>query len=90
MSCKFTDLGNGDFAVTCSRGQRQRAPCDVCKERPHTKLCDYPLSGKKAGATCSRKLCDRCAKQAGLNVDLCPPHAKLGLPQTQLNLGETK
>jgi hypothetical protein len=41
------------------------------------KLCDYPLRGKRAGATCDRKLCERCAVHAGPDLDYCPPHARL-------------
>ena len=85
MTCTKIDLGNGDFIITCSRGRRP-APCDVCKSRPHELLCDYPLRGAKAGATCSRKLCRSCASHVGANKDLCPPHAKLGLPQGELAL----
>lgn len=88
MTCTKIDLGGGDFAIACSRG-RQRALCDICKSRPHEVLCDYPLRGAKAGKTCDRKLCRSCAKHVGANKDLCPPHAKLGLPQAELAL-ETK
>jgi hypothetical protein len=85
MPCQKIDLGNGDFAIACSRG-RQRALCEVCRTKPHEVLCDYPLRGKKAGATCSKKLCRGCANSVGANKDLCPPHAKLGLPQAELAL----
>jgi hypothetical protein len=83
MPCKTIDLGNGDFAITCSRDRRSRAVCDVCKDREHTLLCDFPLSGAKAGKTCSRKLCGRCAVKVGA-LDLCPAHAKQPLPQLEL------
>ncbi|MDB4956566.1 MAG: hypothetical protein JWO36_4135 [Myxococcales bacterium] len=86
MGCNRVDLGNGDFVITCSRG-RARPQCEVCKQRPHEVLCDFPLTGAKAGKTCDRKLCRACAKHVGANADLCPPHAKLGLPQTELALG---
>lgn len=81
MPCKTLDLGNGDFAIVCSRGRKPRARCEVCQDREHTLLCDFPLSGAKAGKTCSRKLCARCAAKVG---DLCPPHAKQQPPQLEL------
>jgi hypothetical protein len=85
MPCQTIDLGGGAFAIACSRG-KQRAMCEVCKSKPHEVLCDYPLRGAKAGATCSKKLCRGCAKHVGTDRDLCPPHARLGLPQTELAL----
>jgi hypothetical protein len=39
-------------------------------------LCDFPLRGKKAGATCSKATCGRCVTAIGPNRDLCPPHAR--------------
>lgn len=86
MGCKTIDLGGGALAIVCSRGHKPRALCEACKSEPHAVLCDYPLSGPKAGKTCDRKLCARCAVHAGPNRDLCPAHAKLGLPQTELPL----
>jgi hypothetical protein len=74
----------------CSRGQRRKV-CSECKARPATLLCDYPLKGRKAGKTCDRALCRRCAvqvqgipEQLGFaleaivadTVDLCPAHAR--------------
>jgi hypothetical protein len=52
---------NGKAAMfICCRGRRQVGKCQSCG-KPATKLCDYPLSGKKEGQTCDRKLCDDCA-----------------------------
>lgn len=85
MGCKTIDLGGGNFAITCTRGRRPNL-CQVCKLRPLDVLCDYPLRGAKAGKTCDRKLCRACATNVGANKDLCPPHAKLGLPQAELAL----
>ena len=83
MPCKTIDLGNGDFAIVCSRGRKPRALCGVCKQREHTLLCDFELRGAKAGKTCSQKLCASCAVKVG-KLDLCPPHAKHAQPQLDL------
>jgi len=78
MSCEVIKLR--DFtAVVCSR-RSSRAPCRWCG-RPHTKLCDFPLSGAKAGRTCNTPMCDRCATPikrlfGGPDLDYCPPHAR--------------
>lgn len=77
MTCKTIDLGNGAFAIACTRGSPRRALCQVCKQRPHEKLCDFPLAGAKAGKTCDLKLCRGCAAHVGKDRDLCPAHAKL-------------
>jgi hypothetical protein len=63
--------------ITCRRGQR-RAHCEVdgCI-REHTKLCDFPLKGRKAGQTCDRKMCDSHAAGVGPDRDYCIPHASL-------------
>jgi len=84
VTCERFDLGGGAFAIVCSRGKRTTAPpCSACKTRPSTRLCDFELRGKRAGKTCSAKLCDRCSVQRG-ELDLCPPHAKV---RDQLALG---
>ena len=75
MTCVHTDLGNGVTVTSCSRGRRRRAPCSVCERHEHELLCDYPLRGAKAGSTCSRKLCRKCAVRLG-EQDMCPAHAK--------------
>lgn len=74
MTCRTVNFGNGVTAIVCDRG-RKPALCAVCRASPHTKLCDFLLTGEKAGATCSARLCDRCAVVVGL-FDFCPAHAK--------------
>jgi len=69
--CERVDIGNGTYAIVCTRGHRQRCKCG----RPSTKLCDYPLSGAKAGKTCSRPMCDGCSTRVG-SLDYCRPHAE--------------
>ena len=66
-----------DFA--CGPRKKQR-PCSVTGcPNPQRYLCDHPLSGAKAGETCSRGLCE---KHRGRGVgyhggnDYCPAHAK--------------
>lgn len=75
MTCKFTPLPGG-FAVSCSRGRQTVLPCEVCKARPHTVICDFKLRGDKVGGTCGRAMCRRCAAKVG-PCDMCPAHAKV-------------
>lgn len=76
MTCRTLVQGNGVTVIACTRG-RERRLCSVCKSRAMSKLCDFPLRGERAGATCDRDLCDRCAVHVGPNRDLCPVHARL-------------
>jgi hypothetical protein len=60
-------------------GRRRAAPCvtENCG-RPHTSLCDFPLTGKLSGKTCDRKMCDNCrVKQPGKNRDYCRAHDEI-------------
>lgn len=70
---------DGSLVIICTREQRAK-PCKSCG-RPSTKLCDYPLQGRKAGATCSVPMCDRCATTVGSaggdTVDYCRVHAEM-------------
>src|SRR5688572_15458157 len=75
MTCTKISIGDGVSVTLCTRGSPSRAPCGVCKQARHTKLCDFPLKGKKLGKTCSRKLCDRCVVNVGPDRDLCATHA---------------
>lgn len=77
MPCEKTDLGGGNFAITCSRGQRTPA-CKTpgCGGRGQF-LCDYPLEGKRAGKTCDRPMCDRCRVSMGPGRDYCASHAAM-------------
>lgn len=68
-------LPGGGFVCTHGRARRAK-PCSVCGA-PSTKLCDFPLKGKKTGKTCDAPICDRCAAAFGDEIDYCPPHAKL-------------
>jgi hypothetical protein len=65
--------------ILCIRGGRPpRAKCGVCHVRVHERLCDGP--GKRAGATCNKRLCLKCARTVG-EKDFCPRH-----PADQLEL----
>lgn len=76
MTCKPIRAG-GITAIVCSRGGRAPRPatCSVpgCG-KPATRLCDYPLTGRLTGRTCSRKLCESCAHYQGDGFDYCPAH----------------
>lgn len=63
--------------ITCRRSAlRVRCSIEGCI-REHTKLCDFPLKGRKAGKTCDKKLCDEHATKVGPDRDCCPAHASL-------------
>lgn len=85
MRCERRDLGNGDFVITC---RQRRAACSSCAHREHDVLCDAPLIGKRAGKTCSRKLCRGCAIAAGPGLDYCMPHARAARGAAALAAGE--
>lgn len=65
---------------TCSRGKRTpktrcSANAGACVNAASSK-CEHPLTGEKAGSSCSRDLC----AQHGVSHDgktLCPAHLKL-------------
>ncbi len=78
MPCRtILDANGHPIGIACSRGSHA-APCSApgCG-RSHTKLCDFPLKGAKAGKTCDAKLCDRCAVRVGKDTDYCPAHARV-------------
>lgn len=80
MTCRPIELPGGITGWVCTRGQSSRpAPCSVphCG-RYHTRLCDFPLAGRKAGKTCDAKLCDVHAVSVGPERDYCPAHARQG------------
>lgn len=88
VPCEPIDLGDGVRGFICSRGRRAK-PCGVVGcTNPSVALCDYPLSGHRAGATCDRPLCQkhRCtqipragvkAARPGDPIDYCPTHDEL-------------
>lgn len=78
MTCTRIPL-EGGVAFVCSRGQNTRPrECAFCRvTSADYLLCDFPLRGKRAGATCSKPMCRKCATSIGENRDLCPSHAKI-------------
>ena len=75
MPCNHIDLGNGASAIVCTRG-RSTKRCVICG-LPGGKLCDFPLTGAKAGKTCDRSLCAKCAVHREPDIDYCPTHARM-------------
>lgn len=76
MKCEAVPLAGG-VAIVCSRGRRAK-PCSVpgCG-RSSVALCDFPLTGAKAGKTCDRALCAQHRTSVGADLDHCPAHAEL-------------
>lgn len=73
MTCRsILDKDGAVVGVACSRGQR----CSGCGGRA-SKQCDFELKGPKAGKTCDKHLCGRCAVNVGPNRDLCPAHSRM-------------
>lgn len=74
MPCDPVKLPGGAWGLVCSRGRRS-APCLYCG-RASSRLCDFKLTGEKAGKTCDKAMCDRCAyRPAGTEEDYCRAHA---------------
>jgi len=60
--------------IVCIRGRREKPRhCWVrhCDD-PVTKLCDWPMDGKK---TCDRNICDGHADEVGPDRHYCPAHS---------------
>lgn len=75
MPCDHVDLPGGGHAIICGR----RAPVKRCVHcgRPSSRLCDYPLTGAKAGKTCDRPICAGCTTHIPPDTDYCRTHAEL-------------
>lgn len=74
MSCRI--ITSGDVTIiACGRGRQERRRCDTpgCSGRA-VALCDWPLSGPKAGKTCSRAMCAQCRRPQEPEVDYCRTH----------------
>jgi len=76
MPCERLDIGEGRYAIVCSRGGQRTKPCAICG-RPGGLLCDFPLTGEKQGKTCDRSICRNCAVSRGPEIDYCPTHARM-------------
>lgn len=79
MTCRAVRVPGG-AAIVCSLEPRP-APCMIpgCG-RPHTKLCDFPVTRRGKTTTCDVKICDTHAISAGTDRDHCPAHAKAPAP----------
>ena len=78
MGCTpFSFPGGGGYV--CSRGPKRTTVCKFCNEpiRGAVLLCDWKLTGTKAGKTCDAPMCRRCAAAVGADKDLCPPHKRV-------------
>lgn len=77
MACRSIPIPGGQLIV-CG-GRRERVTrCKFCGEPTGpTILCDWKLTGPKAGQTCDAPMCRRCAAAVGEDRDLCPPHKRL-------------
>lgn len=71
--CKLVAIPGCGVALVRLAGKR---PTCSCCGRDSSKLCDFPLTGVKAGKTCDKKLCGACAVPMGEGVDYCPVHAR--------------
>lgn len=76
MPCSVIRLPGGGTAII-KHSKRPTKPCAVCARGRGEKLCDFPLTGGKAGKTCNRPLCDRCATHVEPDTDYCPTHARM-------------
>lgn len=69
MRCRY--IGG---AIVC--GPRLRCATVACRGEG-TLLCDFPVKRRGRDATCNRRVCRRCAKSVGPELDYCPPHARV-------------
>lgn len=82
MRCESYALPGGGGIFICGTPSKADGPPCGCGARS-VALCDFPLSGKAAGVTCSRPVCARCGTRMtnavelgldGVQVDFCPAH----------------
>ena len=69
--CVHMTLPGGGTAIVRMSGKRPE-PCRCGK--PATKLCDYPMGGRK---TCDRPMCADCIGRTDGDKDYCRTHAML-------------
>ena len=78
MPCNRVDMGNGNYAIVCSRGHRKPKKCAYC-DRDGTQLCDHRMGpvvfGQPAPATCDTPMCRLHAHHVEPDTDLCRAHA---------------
>ena len=72
MPCIKVDLPGGGFALARVSSDRVKS-CKYCG-RISSKLCDFKLTGSKAGKTCDAPMCEKCAHYVEPDKDYCKPH----------------
>ncbi len=79
MACRHISIPLADGtvarAIVCGPAPRRKR-CVGCGG-PAARECDWKLTGEKAGKTCDRAICARCATSPAPEKDLCPAHAAL-------------
>ena len=83
MVCEYFRTEDGRVsAIVCSR-KHKPAKCAECGCTA-TRMCDWKLTGRKAGKTCDRLLCKGCAVEPVMpdgssaeDKHLCPAHARI-------------
>jgi hypothetical protein len=73
VSCRTIAAGHGVTMILCGRRDRETCQTPGCNGTM-VALCDFALSGKSEGKTCDRKLCAKCRRLQGPNVDFCAAH----------------
>lgn len=82
MHCRWTKIPVAtehgmEYAHAIVCGSREVKRCVECKTTRNIKLCDWPLTGAKAGQTCDRPVCSEHALHREPDTDYCPAHAQL-------------
>lgn len=87
MKCSSIKIGDS-YAIVCGRSGPSKK-CTDCGRRPVTKLCDYQIREVARGklsddeyaalTTCSRGLCDDCARRQPQGTDYCRIHEELAI-----------
>jgi hypothetical protein len=97
MPCTKIDLGNGDFAIACSRGRRAASCQEPGCNRPHVALCDFDLGPGAPRATCDRKMCAQHRRpQSGRGADgsahrdYCTTHDRIAKERASARAAEER
>jgi hypothetical protein len=77
VGCRTVAIGPG-VAILCDRTRRESCSTPGCRGTSEA-LCDFSLTGSKAGKTCDKRLCRSCrVRQPGEDHDYCRAHAAQG------------
>lgn len=74
MPCTRVDLGDGTFAIACTRGRKPRR-CAYCSA-PGTQLCDHVVGA--GSQTCDTPVCREHAHHVEPDRDYCRAHLPAG------------